>query len=124
MNTATKNEEKTNSTAQKIDYTTPRANILETKDNFILSAEMPGVKKDKVEISVENNELVIIGRRADTPPPGDAIYRESRLMDFRRVFALDPSIGTAKIKAKMEQGVLTVELPKSEQVKPRTIKIE
>ena len=50
--------------------------------------------------------------------------RESRVADFRRVFELDPAIDTSKINAKMDQGVLTLTLPKSEKVKPRKIKVD
>ena len=102
---------------------TPVANILETGDGYILEAEMPGVGKDGLEVTVENGELAIVGRRADRDLPGEALYRESRPLDFRRVFDLDPSIDTAKITAKMEQGILTLTLPKAEQVKPRRIEV-
>jgi len=84
---------------------------------------MPGVAKDGMEVTVENGELVIVGRRGDKDLPGTAIYRESRQLDYRRVFDLDPSIDTGKITAKMEQGILTLSLPKAEQVKPRRITV-
>jgi len=108
---------------QRVNYVTPVANILETGDGYILEAEMPGVGKDGLEVTVENGELAIVGRRADRDLPGEALYRESRPLDFRRVFDLDPSIDTAKITAKMEQGILTLTLPKAEQVKPRRIEV-
>lgn len=101
----------------------PRANILETKDSFVLELEVPGVSKDGVEITIENNELTIIGHRADTEPKADLVYRESRPLDYRRVFDLDPSIDTSHISAKVDQGVLTLTLPKAERVKPRKISV-
>jgi|SRR5579862_5533947 len=109
--------------ARKTAYLTPLANIRETKDGYVLQAEMPGVGKNGLEVTVENNELVIIGHRSDVEVPGDALYRESRHWDYRRLFDLDPSIDAGKITATMEQGVLTLNLPKAEAVKPRRIKI-
>ena len=101
----------------------PRANIRETKDNYVLELEMPGVRKDGLEITVEANELTIVGHRSDTELKGNMIYRESRPTDYRRVFDLDPSIDAGRIAAKMEQGVLLLTLPKSEGVKPRKIAV-
>ena len=104
-------------------YVAPVANILETSDGYLLEAEMPGVAKDGIEVTVENGELIIVGRRGDKNLPGTAVYRESRPLDYRRVFDLDPSIDTARITAKMEQGILTLTLPKAEEVKPRRIQV-
>ena len=101
----------------------PPVDIHETKDAYILRAEMPGVRKDGLEITVEGSTLTIIGRRTDPRPEGTLLHRESRDADYRRVFELDPTIDTAKIRARCEQGVVTVELPKAERVKPRKIKI-
>jgi HSP20 family protein len=84
---------------------------------------MPGVSKDGLELTVENGELVIIGRRTAAQPAGQLVYRESRRLDYRRAFELDPSIDTTKISAKLDQGVLTLHLPKAEAVKPRKITV-
>jgi len=83
---------------------------------------MPGVAKDGLDISLEENMLTITGRR----PPGlsaSLLYRESEPADYRRVFELDPSIETGKISAQMEQGILSLTLPKAEKVKPRRIAV-
>jgi len=101
----------------------PPVDIYETKDAYVLCAEMPGVRKDGLEITVEGTTLTIIGHRAEHHVPGTAVHRESKAADYRRVFELDPTIDTAKIRARAEQGVVTVELPKTEKVKPRKIKI-
>ena len=76
-----------------------------------------------LEISVENNELTILGRRSLPAVEGTLIHRESRPNNFRRTFELDPSIDTAKISANIDQGVVTLSLPKAEQVKPRKITV-
>jgi len=101
----------------------PRANIHEEKDNYVLDLEMPGVSKDGLEITVESNELTIVGRRSDPQPKGELVYRESRPVDYRRVFDLDPSIDVGKIVAKIESGVVKLTLPKAESVKPRRIEV-
>lgn len=105
-------------------YLTPAVNIRENGDAYLLEAEMPGVTKDGLEILVENQELTILGNRAADVLPGEPVYRESHNLGFRRTFDLDPSIDVGKITAKMEQGVLTLTLPKAEIVKPRKITVE
>jgi HSP20 family protein len=101
----------------------PEVNIWETKDGYWLQAEMPGVNKQGLELTLEGNELTIVGRRQGEAIHAELLYRESRPLDYRRVFELDPAIDTTKIDAKMEQGLLTLFLPKQERVKPRKIAI-
>lgn len=101
----------------------PPVDIYETKDAYVLCAEMPGVRKDGLDITVEGTTLTLVGHRAENQVPGTVVHRESKPADYRRVFELDPTIDTAKIRARVEQGVVTVELPKAERVKPRKIKI-
>jgi len=105
-------------------FLVPEVDICEGKDAYLLQAEMPGVSKDGLELTLEGNTLTIVGRRnLDLPKGANPVYRESQPWHFRRVFELDPAIDTAKINAKMEQGVLHVHLPKSERVKPRKITV-
>ena len=104
-------------------FMTPVASVIEGGDVYMLNVEMPGVNKEGLEISVENNELTIIGRRSLAQVEGTLIHRESRPENFRRVFELDPSIDMSKISARIDQGVLTLTLPKAEQVKPRKITV-
>jgi HSP20 family protein len=106
------------------DYVAPEVNIFETKDGYVLEAEMPGVGKEGLEITLDGNELTLIGRRAEEVAHGEPLFQERRLADFRRVFELDPAIDTKKISARMDQGVLTLTLPKSERVKPRKITVD
>jgi HSP20 family protein len=103
---------------------TPVVNIRETADGYLLEAEMPGVSKDGIEVTLENNEITIVGRRAQEPVAGEVLLRESRPVDYRRVFEMDPAIDPARISARIEQGLLTVVLPKSERVKPRRIAVD
>jgi HSP20 family protein len=85
---------------------------------------MPGVNKEGLQVTLEGNELTITGRRQTGSFSGEPVFRESGCADFRRVFELDPAIDTTKISAKMDQGVLTLTLPKSERVKPRKIAVD
>lgn len=105
-------------------FVVPSASVIEGKDSYLLKVEMPGVNKEGLEISVENNELTITGRRSLPSLEGALIHRESRSENFRRMFELDPSIDTSRIVAKMEHGVLSLTLPKAEHVKPRKIAVE
>ena len=104
-------------------FITPVASVTEDGDAYQLKVEMPGVNKEGLEISVENNELSIIGRRALPPIDGTIIHRESRPENFQRVFELDPSIDGDKISAKIDQGLVTLTMPKAEHVKPRKITV-
>lgn len=109
--------------ARREEYLAPEVNIVENKDGYVLEADMPGVAKDGLEITLEGNEITITGRRNVPKVSGEALLRERASADFRRVFELDPAIDTGKIAARMQQGVLTLTLPKSEQVRPRKISI-
>jgi HSP20 family protein len=104
-------------------FIAPAATVLENADGYTLEVEMPGVGKENLEMWVENNELTIVGRRSMPSVEGTLLHRESRQENFRRAFELDPSIDAEKISAKIEQGVVTLTLPKAEQVKPRKITV-
>jgi len=123
MRTATKENTATNAT-QALQFISPEVNIYETQDGYVLQAEMPGVNKEGLEITLEGTEITIVGHRRLEPLNGEQLFRESHNNDFRRVFELDPAIDTSKISAKMDQGVLILTLPKSEKVKPRKIKVD
>src|SRR3954469_3826191 len=85
-------------------FVAPEVNIFETKDEYVLEAEMPGVSKEGLEITLEGNVLTLVGHRSDSTPSGEAVYRESRPADYRRVFELDPAIDAEKISARVDQG--------------------
>lgn len=104
-------------------FITPAATVLENGDGYTLEVEMPGVSKETLEMWVENNELTILGRRSMAAVEGTLLHRESRSENFRRTFELDPSIDAEKITAKIDQGVISLTLPKAEQVKPRKISV-
>jgi HSP20 family protein len=112
-----------NKQTRRDEYVAPVVNIYETKDGYVLEAEMPGVSKEGLQVTLEGAEITITGRRNAQTVTGEALYRERQAADYRRVFGLDPAIDPSKISAKMEQGVLTLTLPKSERAKPHKIVI-
>jgi HSP20 family protein len=122
MNTLTCENRDTNR-AQTEQFIAPPASVIEAGDGYMLELEMPGVTKDGLDISVESNELTIVGRRSLPKIEGTLIHHESRPDNFRRTFELDPSIDGDKISAKIDQGLVTLTLPKAEHVKPRKITV-
>lgn len=108
---------------EKQQYVLPQVNIFEEENGYLLEAEMPGVSKEGLEVLLEGNELTILGHRQYPKGQGEAIFRESQDADYRRVFELDPTIDMGRIVAQLDQGLLRVTLPKSEEVKPRRITI-
>jgi HSP20 family protein len=105
-------------------YVTPLADVESTKEGYTIHAEMPGVEKSGLELTVDKGELTIVGHRQVEQFSGEPVYREIRQTDFRRVYELDPAIDTTRIAARIDQGVLTLTLPKAERVKPRKITVE
>ena len=122
MNTLSR-ETRDSDRAHAEQFIAPPASVTDTADGYMLEIEMPGVKKDGLDISVENHELTIVGRRSVRAVEGTVIHRESRPENFRRTFELDPSIDANRISAKIDQGLMTLTLPKAEHVKPRKITV-
>ena len=122
MNTLTR-ENRDSDRAQAEQFVAPPASVIEGGDGYTLEVEMPGVNKDGLDVSVENNELTITGRRSFPAVEGTLIHHESRPENFRRTFELDPSIDANKIGAKIDHGLVTLTLPKAEHVKPRRITV-
>jgi len=122
MNTLVR-ENRDTERGQSEQFITLSASVVEAEDGYTLEVEMPGVTKEGLEISVENNELTIVGRRSRPSMEGKLIHRESRPENYRRTFELDRSIDADEISAKIDQGVVTLTLPKVEHVKPRKIAV-
>jgi HSP20 family protein len=105
-------------------YLTPAVDITSSENGYLLRAELPGVDKEGLEITVDKEKLTIVGHRKIPASNGKALHREIRTHDYRRVYQLDPSIDTGKINARLDQGILTLTLPKAEAVKPLKIVID
>ena len=98
--------------------------IREDADHLYLEADMPGFKKDQVEITFENQTLTISAERREEKADekqGDWLLNERRYARFLRSFTLPPTVDGNKVDAKLEDGVLRVTLNKREETKPRKI---
>jgi HSP20 family protein len=104
-------------------YITPPVDIYETADGLVVKADLPGVAKEGLDVRVENNLLTIRGQAAHIAP-GDPVYREYGLVNFFRQFELNERVDQGKISAELNHGVLTLNLPKAEEAKPRTIEVK
>jgi len=103
----------------------PRMDLTESDDNYHLSVDLPGISKDDVSISVENNRLTIRGERQEhSRTENENMVRMERTFgSFYRSVGLPKSVNEDKIKATFTNGVLSVDIPKTEKSKPKKIKI-
>lgn len=102
----------------------PLYEIKETPDAYGVTVYLPGVAKDGLEITAEESELRIVGRRAWKQPEGwTALHRESADVPYELVLAHDNEIDADKIAAELREGVLRISLPKHEAIKPRKIAV-
>ncbi len=105
----------------------PAIDVHETKDEFVLTLDLPGVSEKDVHISITGDLLTVKGERRfeQQGEEGNAYHRVERLYGkFERSVQLPTMVQTDKVKAAYRDGVLTVRLPKAEEVKPREIKID
>jgi len=103
----------------------PDVDIWEDADGIRLVADMPGVNPKAVQVTLENDVLTIEGAATVEVPQGyELVGQEYGVGRYRRDFVLADSLNTDGIQARMSQGILEVTIPKREEVKPRTIKIE
>jgi HSP20 family protein len=104
---------------------TPSVDVSEDKDNVIIKAEMPGMNKDDVKISVQDGVITLRGEKKQETEEKDKNYHriERSYGSFCRSFQLPTTVKTEKIKASYKEGVLSVTLPKTEEVKPKEIPI-
>jgi HSP20 family protein len=107
---------------QEHQYYQPAVDIRETSGDVILQFDMPGVEKDNVDLTVDKGILTVTGK-ADEEESGTAVYRETRVGDYRRQFNLTEDVDADAITAEMEAGVLTVKIHKPEKAKPKRIQI-
>lgn len=104
----------------------PAVDIHETEDSFVVSADLPGLKKDDIQINVEDNTLTIKGeKKFEEKVPRDKYIRvERNYGTFVRSFSLPQNVDSAKIKATFKDGILDLTLPKREESKPKKIAVE
>jgi HSP20 family molecular chaperone IbpA len=102
----------------------PPTDIYEKGDAILVRCDMPGVDDKHLEVTLENDVLTIVGRRADVAPEGYALLLgEYGTGVYRRAFTITQDIDHAKIKARIKEGVLDLELPKAERAQPKRITV-
>jgi len=105
-------------------FITPRVSVYETPEEVLLELEMPGVSRDSIDISLERDELTVTGIRKREDFRGEVLHRERLTNSFRRSFVLSERIDGNGIRARYDNGILFLTLPKSEDQKPKKITIE
>ena len=117
----------------------PRAQVTETQAALLVELEMPGLTRESVEVTVENDELTVVGRRpspavqtenstegesqTESAPAPTVLLRERPSGDYKRSFVLGERLDPSAISAPMAHGILTISIPKGERAKPRTIEV-
>jgi HSP20 family protein len=103
----------------------PAVDIVETPEHYEVRAELPGVKKEDVDISVENNVLTLRGeRKFEKDEPKESFHRIERAYgSFVRSFTLPTRVNPEQVQAKFDTGVLTILIPKAAEARPRRIEI-
>jgi len=104
---------------------TPAFDVYENKDNFVVKAELPGMKREDLSVSLHDGSLIVSGeRKAENYEEGTEVYRSERFFGkFQRSVTLPNAVAASKVKAEYKDGVLTVTLPKSDEAKPKQIEV-
>jgi len=104
----------------------PPVDIVETKDKLVLTAELPGFTEEQIQINFEDGVLSIEGERRFEKESKDESYHrvERSYGKFLRSFSLPANVDSQKISAVFTNGLLTIELPKREETKPKSIKVQ
>ncbi len=104
----------------------PAVDVCETKDGFLVKAELPGMKQEDIQITIVENTLTLKGERRQENEVKDGGYTriERAYGTFQRALALPSVVDASKVRAKYKDGVLEIELPKKEEAKPKEIKVQ
>jgi HSP20 family protein len=99
--------------------------VAEDKDNYTVHVELPGLKREEIEVSLQDGALVITGeRKGEKVEKGTEVHRQERFYGkFQRALTLPEPVAADKVKADYKDGVLTVTLPKTEEAKPKKIDV-
>jgi HSP20 family protein len=105
---------------------TPEIDLHEDENGFTVKADMPGMRREDLDISILGNKLILKGKRKGETEKKDKnwLHAERWHGSFERSFELPTEVDASNIKAAFKEGVLEVTLPKSEAAKPRQIKVE
>ena len=103
----------------------PALDVYEDKENFVVKAELPGMKREEIEVTFQEGTLSISGERKSETKHKDAeVHRTERFFGrFQRALTLPAAVAPDKVKADYKDGILTVTLPKTEEAKPKRIDV-
>ena len=102
----------------------PSVDIYEDAEGITLQADMPGVSRDRLNIEVDSDTLLVEGTaQVDVPEGMEALYADMRSTHYRRSFALSRELETSKIDASLKDGVLSLRIPKRAELRPRKIEV-
>jgi HSP20 family protein len=105
-------------------FITPLVNIYETDNEFVLTANMPGVVRDNVKVKVEDDTLIMFGAiQYEDAFNRNYLLNEQEIANYYRTFKISDTVDKSNIEARYDNGQLVVNLTKNEKVKPRTINI-
>jgi HSP20 family protein len=111
-------------TIERKTYYTPAVDIYESRDKYFILLDMPGTTKENIDITTEADTLTVTGKVGSVDESWNAILKEFKLADYKRDFTIGNKVNVEKINAKYENGVLYIELDKSEQAKPKKIEVK
>jgi len=113
----------TPATRERSRFLSPAVDIYEEAEGLVVVADVPGLTRDDLDINVEDKVLTLHGKMA-AKSEASLISEEFELVDYFRQFTLSDRVDTSKISATLDQGVLTLKLPKVEHAKPKRIEIK
>jgi HSP20 family molecular chaperone IbpA len=123
--TATEVQARQHEQTRDLPVVNPATDIHELENQIVVVADLPGVRQDQVEITLENRVLTIRARSAmEEPPAHECVYREFGPAEFQRSFTLTEEINRDAITARMKNGVLRLVLPKAAEAQPRRIAVQ
>ena len=124
QNAQTPQKQESLANQQEKQFRQPPVDISERENEFIIEADMPGMREENIDVQFHQGELTILGK-SDPPEKANENYRfrQFETVDFLRTFRIGESVNATNISAQYADGVLTVHLPKAEALKPRKIEV-
>ena len=109
---------------QEKQFRQPPVDISERENEFVIEADMPGMREENIDVQFHQGELTILGKSEESEQAEENYrFRQFETVDFLRTFRIGESVNATNISAQYADGVLTVHLPKAEALKPRKIEV-
>lgn len=122
---ATSKSKPTQKSSTNVQTLRPPVNIFENAEGITLEVDMPGVSKDRLELQLDRDSLLIEGDvHLDMPDGTEALYADIRATRYSRGFALSRELETEQVDARLKDGVLRLHIPKRAEVRPRKIEVQ